>query len=484
MSGTREESGSPWFAKTEKDLEAMADKLAGEARGWNGPERVFTPEEFGRIPGEKATAAIQRAVDAAAENGGVVRLDRGKYISGTIEMRSGVCLEICAGSELLGSTCLADYPERRAKRLTVQDTSMGMHQSLIYAEGCENICLRGEGVLDGQGNPWNFPGEETAQGTPGRPFLLRVIDCSHVHIANLTMKNAACWMQNYLNCEDLLIEGITVRNHANYNNDGMDIDGCRSVVIRRCRVSSGDDALCFKGAGQRELRRVLVEDCEVWSACNAVKVGTDTQGDFRQVLIRRCRIGGLAEDPSGLKHACSDSGISLEMVDGGVLEDFLIRDIFIARAWSPFFLRLENRGRVKPGDPVPGPGTLRRVLFRNITGEENGPRGSYMLGIPEKPIEDIAFRNIMIRQKASAGPVLKDSDFSEMRGVYPDAHMIDGTGDAPAYGLWARHVKGLHLDNYEVRPAGKDPRPFIESSDAEFSFSGPEPRKRDAAERT
>ena len=484
MSGTREESGFPWLVKTEKDLEAMADELAGEVRGWNGPERVFTPEEFGRVPGEKATAAIQRAMDAAAVNGGVVRLGRGKYISGTIEMRSGVCLEICAGSELLGSTCLADYPEHRAKRLTVQDTSMGMHQSLIYAEGCENICLRGGGVLDGQGSPANFPGEETAQGTPGRPFLLRVIDCSHVHIANLTMKNAACWMQNYLNCEDLLIEGITVRNHANYNNDGMDIDGCRSVVIRRCRVSSGDDALCFKGAGQRELRRVLVEDCEFWSACNAVKVGTDTQGDFRQVLIRRCRIGGLAEDPSGLKHACSDSGISLEMVDGGVLEDFLIRDIYITRAWSPFFLRLENRGRVKPGDPVPGPGTLRRVLFLNITGEENGPRGSYMLGIPEKPIEDIAFRNIMIRQKASAGPVLKDSDFSEMRGTYPDAHMIDGTGDAPAYGLWARHVRGLHLDSYEVRPAGKDPRPFIESSDAEFSFSGPEPRKRDAAERT
>ena len=469
MSAAREETRSPWFVKTERDLEAMAEKLTGEVRGWSGTETVFTPEEFGWVPGEKATSAIQQAVNAAAVSGGIVRLDGGQYVSGTIEMRSGVCLEICAGSALLGSTLLSDYPEHHAKRLTVQDTSMGMHQSLICAEGCEDICLRGGGILDGQGSPANFPGAETAQGTPGRPFLIRIIDCRRVHIANLTMKNAACWMQNYLNCENLLIEGITVRNHANYNNDGMDIDGCRNAVIRNCRVSSGDDALCFKGAGQRELRRVLVEDCDFYSACNAVKVGTDTQGDFRQVLIRRCRIGGLAEDPSGLKHACADSGISLEMVDGGTLEDFVIRDVFITRAWSPFFLRLENRGRVKPGDPPPGPGTLRRILFCNITGEENGPRGSYMLGIPEKPIEDIVFRNITIRQRASAGPVKKDSDFSEMRGVYPDAHMIDETGDAPAFGLWARHVKGLRLDRYEVHPTGNDPRPFIESSDAGFS---------------
>ena len=246
MNRKQEESHPLWMAELEKGLETMAGELADEVQGWHGPDAVFTPEEFGWIPGEKATAAIQQAVDAAAVKGGIVRLSHGKYVSGTIEMRSGVCLEVCAGAELLGSTCLADYPEHHARRLTVQDTSMGMHQSLIFAEGCENICLRGGGILNGQGSSTNFPGEETAQGTPGRPFLIRVIDCSRVHIANLTMKNAACWMQNYLNCEHLLIEGITVRNHANYNNDGMDIDGCRNVVIRHCRISSGDDALCFR----------------------------------------------------------------------------------------------------------------------------------------------------------------------------------------------------------------------------------------------
>ena len=448
-----------WCGALEQEMEQMARELERSAGEWTGTGGEFTPEAFGYRPGEKATGAIQRAIDAAAEKGGVVCLRQGDYVSGTLVLRSGVCLEVRAGARLLGSTDLGDYPEHHAKRLTVQDTSMGMHQSLIFAERCEDICLRGAGIINGQGAPAHFPGAETAQGTPGRPFLIRMIDCRRVHVANLTMKNAACWMQNYLNCENLLLEGLTVRNHANYNNDGMDIDGCRNVIVRHCRISSGDDALCFKGAGQAELSRVLVEDCDFYSACNAVKVGTDTQGDFRKVCIRRCRIGGLAEDPSGLKHACADSGVSLEMVDGGTLEDFLIRDVCILRAWSPFFMRLENRGRVKPGDPAPGPGNLRRVLFEDITGYENGPRGSYLLGIPEKEIEDIVFERIRLYQGISRKPPAREADFGEMRGVYPDAHMIDPVGDAPAYGLWARHVRGLRLTEYQVIPEGTEHRP-------------------------
>ena len=137
----------------------------------------------------------------------------------------------------------------------------------------------------------------------------------------------------------------------------------------------------------------------------------------------------------------------------------LFQDIHIVRAWSPFFLRLENRGRVKPGDPVPGPGTLRRILFSEISGKENGPRGSYLLGIPEKPMEDIVFRRVRIRQKASGLPCVKEEDIGEMRGIYPDAHMIDPIGHAPAYALWARHVRRLFLSDYAVLPEDSDPRP-------------------------
>ena len=463
----REDSQPAWYAPLRTSLETMADELTAALHGWQGSDAVFTPEEFG-YAGGMATAAIQAAVDRAAEQGGTVLLSQGDYVSGTIVLRSNVRLMVGKGARLLASTDLKDFPEHHARRLTVQDTSMGMHQSLIFAEGCVNIGICGDGEIDGRGVPANFPGDETAQGTPGRPFVIRVIDCTDVHVCDITLRNAPCWMENYLNCDRLLVERIKVFNHANYNNDGIDIDGCRDVIVRGCVIHSGDDACCFKGASQRPLERVLIENCELFSACNAFKVGTDTQGDFRRVLVRNCVIGGLEEDPSGLKHPCSDSGVSLEIVDGGVMEDFLLTNLHITRAWSPLFMRLENRGRVKPGDPVPPVGIMRRLAITHVTGDDNGPRGSYFIGVPERPIEDVLLHDIHLAQHVSVKPVLDEDALDEMRGVYPDAHMIDGQGDAPAWGLWARHIRRLKLSDYAVTPDGEDPRPeYVLRTDVE-----------------
>ena len=457
-----------WYFELQARLNAMETFLESRVSGWQMHHLTITPQDKGYTSG-LATAAIQSAIDHAASlGGGTVLLANGDYVTGTLVLRSNVRLMIGEGSRLLASTDLADFPEHICQRVTVQDTHMGMNQALIFAEGCENICLCGPGEIDGRGTQDNFPGGETQHGTPGRPFLIRLVDCKGVHVHDITLRDAACWMENYFNCDNVLLERITVRNQANYNNDGIDIDGCRDVIIRECDVRSGDDALCFKAASERPTERVLVENCRLYSSCNALKVGTDTQSDFRQVLVRNCQIGGVDEDARGIKHPCSDSGISLEMVDGGTLEDFLITGVDIQRAWSPIFMRLEDRGRVRPDLPKPPVGTLHRVVIEHVTGCDNGPRGSYILGVPEQPIADVILRDIHLSQNPSVKPVTTGADFDEMRGIYPDAHMIDDIGDAPAHALWARHVRGLSLVDYEVQPIAHDPRPAYLFEDAEY----------------
>lgn len=453
-----------WSDDLRRDLDLMALNLTRTLVAWPVPDRLFLPEAYGpAADGALATVAIQRAIDAcSAAGGGTVRLAKGDYISGTLDLRSGVMLEIAEGSRLLASTDLKDYPERLAKRLTVMDSNMGMNQSLIFAQGCERVGICGKGFIDGRGTEANFPGEETISGTPGRPFIIRMLDCRNVVIRDINLKDSPCWMQNYLNCEDLLIDGIRVENQSNHNNDGLDIDSCRRVIVRNSWINSGDDALCFKGAGQRPMENILVENCQFFSSCNALKFGSDTQGDFRNVLVRNVVLGGPSDTMRSRKRRKSDGGISWEVVDGGTLERVLVHDAHIVRSESPLFLYLGDRGRVRPEQPRPAPGVLRYVGFDRITGDDNGMRGSFFSGIAAKQIEHVLLRDVTIKMAAATGPAIKAEDVPVSQDIYPDPHMYATV--MPAYGLWTRHVRDLSLLRVRFLNAGKDARPDITSS--------------------
>lgn len=460
-----------WADQLIVDLNVMADRLTRTLKPWPVPSLEVQPERFGHPAGsaDLATVPIQKAIDAcAAAGGGTVRLSGGDYISGTLVLRSGVMLEVAAGARLIASTNLDDYPHHVATRPTVQDSNMGMNQSLLFAEGCQRIGLSGKGVILGRGTPDNFPGSETIGQTPGRPFLIRFIDCADIVIQDIGMTDSPCWMQNYLNCENLLIDGVTVNNQANFNNDGLDIDSCRRVIVRNTTIISEDDTLCFKGAGQRPMEEVLVENCHFYSSCNGVKFGTDSQGDFRNILVRNSEIGGLAPGMVAKSHAKTerkaDGGISWESVDGAVCERIVVQNVRIVRTESPLFLRLGNRGRVRPEQPKPAAGRIRHVVFDKISGEDNGIRGSLFIGNDDLAIEDVLLRNVDIVMAGGGVSALDEAAIPENPDrMYPDPHMFDKAPPVPdalpAYGLWTRHMHNLTLDHVRFRTAGADSRP-------------------------
>jgi hypothetical protein len=455
-----------WATRLQTELEHMARELTARLRPWKGPTLVLQPEKFGHRAGAPlSTEAIQAAIDAVArQGGGTVLLSQGDYVSGTLDLRSHTRLEVGKGARLLASLDLADYPPRVASRPTIMDSNTGVNQSLIFAQGCQNIGVHGDGVIDGRGTKQNFPGSESNGKMPGRPFLIRVLDCQGVHVQGVHLRDSACWMQNYLNCEDLLIEGITVDNQANVNNDGLDIDGCRRVIVRDCLINSEDDALCFKGASQRPMEEVLIENCRLYSTCNAIKFGTDSEGDFRRVLVRNIEVGGPSLAMRAVNRRRAESAISWEVVDGGVAEDILATHVHIVRADSPLFLRLGDRGRARPGEQRPSPGRLRRIIFDHISGEDNGSRGSYFMGIPQHPIEDVVVQDLRLEVSATHDDVPDEKTIPELAGDYPDAHMIGAV--SPAYGLWTRHLDRLTLIRVAFVPSSHDSRPMLKTGES------------------
>jgi hypothetical protein len=206
---------------------------------------LYDIRDYGAEPdGETlCTQAIQEAVDhCAGSGGGVVYLPPGRWLSGTIVMKSGVTLQLDAGCTLLGSRDLAQYPPMVPAYRSYTDVYTD--KSLIYAEKAERIAITGRGVIDGQGDAFHGPYKV-------RPYMIRLIGCRDVVVEDVTLCNSPMWVQHYLACDDVRIDGVTVRSRVNLNNDGIDIDSCRRVLVTRCNIDSGDDAIVLKSTSDR-----------------------------------------------------------------------------------------------------------------------------------------------------------------------------------------------------------------------------------------
>ena len=153
-------------------------------------EELYDVRDYGAKPGGKmlCTKSIQTAIDKCSESGGgIVYLPPGTFLSGTIYFKTGVTLKLAAGSTLLGSTDLKDYPP------TVQAfrsyTDNYTDKSLIYGENVERIAITGSGTIDGQGASFEGPYKV-------RPYIIRFIQCRNVTVKDVTIKNSPMWVQH------------------------------------------------------------------------------------------------------------------------------------------------------------------------------------------------------------------------------------------------------------------------------------------------
>ena len=194
---------------------------------------------FGAIGDGKTlnTQAIQTVIDKlAVQGGGTLIIPKGIFLTGTLVLKSYIKLHITEGGVLLGSSKRSDYLKND-------------WYALIIAKGQKNIVIEGTGTIDGQGKalaadvenlwkagllknvkPHNRPDENH------RPQIIEMTDCTNIHIEGITIKNAACWVQTYHNCTNLVFNKMRVESTAYWNNDGLDLVDCRDVTIKNCFI--------------------------------------------------------------------------------------------------------------------------------------------------------------------------------------------------------------------------------------------------------
>lgn len=410
-----------------------------------------------------STHALQQAIDAcSAAGGGRVVVPAGIYKIGTIQLKSHVHLYLEQGATLYGSTRLEDYIPMKSDYLSLRTQTTTIQ--LIYADGVQDVSIDGLGTIDGRGRAfkklsWNDEGIT-------RPHLIRFIQSQDILVRGITLRNSGCWMQHYLACDRLNIDGIKVFNRNNYNNDALDIDGCHEVIVRGMIADSDDDGITLKSTSPRLCENVRISDCVVSSHCNAVKLGTETNGGFRNI-----NISGIVVKPSYNQQEkffgqwIGSSAISLEIVDGGVLENVNIADFTVEGTESPIFVRLGNRGRgYKTGQHIDHVGSIDGVRINNIQIRNAGSMGCSITGLPGFPVRNVWISNVSIHHKGGAKKdqltEIADSIAKEKAADYPEATMW---GNLPAKGFFVRHARNVQFSNIHVSTVDEDVRPdFVE----------------------
>lgn len=437
--------------------------------------KSFDITNYGAVADGKtlATQAINKAItDCNANGGGQVYVPAGTFLTGTIILKDNVELYLERGSTLLGSTDYADYPLIQP---TTYRSLKDIHgwASLIYADGANNIAVRGFGTIDGQG--------EAQQGRPeykdhegdrdGRSRNILFVSCKHVRVEGITMRNAAIWNQHYLNCEDLYITGLNVYNHCNRNNDGIDIDGCRRVTMSNCIMDSDDDCITLKSTGPASCEDIVITNCVASSCCNGIKMGTETTGGFKNITISNCVVKPTRCTGDAFRKTprMNITGLSLEIVDGGTMENINVEGIVMHQVIVPIYIRLGNRAR-KYADfaTAPGFGTMRNINISNIVSYDSENLTSSITAVPGCTIENVNLSNIQLYNKGgiTEGTYYKTAtDVPEAEKDYPQPTFWDKS--MPASAFYIRHAKNIMITNLFLGAAQTEARTPIVADDVD-----------------
>ena len=276
-----------------------------------------------------STNWIQKAIDScAAAGGGTVRLMEGIHISGSLELKSKVTLQLDKGAILQGSDNYADY----------------QNDAFIFGKDLTDISIIGEGTIDGV-DCYNPKGEEGFRG----PHCIRLIKCKNITIKGITIKNSANWAINCRYCSFATIENVTIRA----GHDGLHTRFCDHFTAKNCDFRTGDDA--FAGNDNQDFH---ISGCKLNSSCNIFRLGC------LDLEIEDCKIWGpgeymhrirkVAKLPTVFTHFSPDDE-NTKLISG----NWIVRNLIVDGAEHFYMYNFEN-GLWQTGQPA------TNISFDNI----------------------------------------------------------------------------------------------------------------------
>jgi polygalacturonase len=393
------------------------------------------------------SGAFKTALETiAAADGGVLRVEKGNWLTGPLELFSHTTLILDEGAVI----AFIPEPERYAPVRTRWEgiECYAMHPC-VFAAGRQEIAITGKGVLDGGGLFWwetlrekrrrgqsipetpeelelarLNPGYETQPGGGGgrgiqflRPPLVQFLNCADVRLEGITLRNSPFWTLHPVYCRGLAVSGVNIKNPADApNTDGIDIDSCEEVLVEKCHVTVGDDGIALKsGSGEdgirvgKPCRRVTVRGCTVEDGHGGIVIGSETAAGVSDVLAEDCLFRG------------TDRGIRIKTRRGrgGQIHDLVFKNLSMENNLCPLSINMYYRCGANIEDgffsrealPIsPGTPLIKNISVSDITATGCRASAGFIAGLPESPVERISLERCLFSVDGQSGVSPQESD--------------------------------------------------------------------------
>lgn len=286
-------------------------------------DQAFPITSFGaKDEGYSCTEAIARAI-AACEiaGGGRVVIPAGVWRTGKIHLRSNCELHLDKGAVLEFSDNPTDYLP--AVPTSWEGVECLNYSPLIYAYDVENVSVTGPGEIRARMNFWRTWFDRTPshmrateilyhwcstnaplavrdltaiQGSNVRPHFIQFNRAKNVRLEGFSVRESPFWMIHLYQSENCVLRGIRSYCHG-HNNDGVDVEMTKNVLIEDCDFDQGDDGIVLKsGRNQdgwrfaRPTENVVIRRCNLHMSHSLLGIGSELSGGVRNVWMHDCRV--------------------------------------------------------------------------------------------------------------------------------------------------------------------------------------------------
>jgi polygalacturonase len=425
------------------------------------------------------TAALQAAIDACtADGGGTVLVPAGTFVIGTTELKSNVTLHIAASAKLLGSADGKQYHAVDAIPLSGDTTLVDGNWALLFAVRQKNVTIEGPGTIDGQGAQFHSQvrGTPPPSGIGGnkRPYHILTYQCENLTIRNIDLIDCAYHSIRVIQTKRVHMDTLYIHNRVNGNNDGFHFISAQYVTVNNCIVLSQDDACALFGS----CKFVTITNSIFSTRWSVFRFG----GGFPEnIAISNCILYEVygcpikfQGNPGSRYENISFSNIVLKDVTGPIHVGVGPRAPRAVPAGTPPG-RVTDDMHANAQDPNNEPAIMRNISFSNIQGTVTtdppqlaeatvtstanpGEKHSCITlnCVGGATMENITLDNINIT--FGGGGTAEDAARRDLPQIAGEYFMM---GPMPAYGLYARGVKGLTLQNIRLQVASPDLRPAL-----------------------